>query len=63
LYAWTVLLSGFILFPLYISRVNAFIPFGVLALGIVLYTLFHPSIRREVGLGPEGELPVVEQTH
>jgi UDP-GlcNAc:undecaprenyl-phosphate/decaprenyl-phosphate GlcNAc-1-phosphate transferase len=63
LWAWTVLLSGFILFPLYISRVNAFIPFGVLALGIVLYTLFHPSIRREVGLGPEGDLPVVEQTH
>jgi UDP-GlcNAc:undecaprenyl-phosphate/decaprenyl-phosphate GlcNAc-1-phosphate transferase len=61
LWAWTVLLSGFILFPLYISRVNAFIPFGVLALGIVLYTMFHPSIRKEVGLGPEGELPVVEQ--
>jgi UDP-GlcNAc:undecaprenyl-phosphate GlcNAc-1-phosphate transferase len=60
LWAWTVLLSGFILFPLYISRVNAFIPFGVLALGIILYTMFHPSIRKEVGLGPEGELPVVE---
>ncbi len=62
LWAWTVLLSGFILFPLYISRVNAFIPFGVLALGIVLYTMFHPSLRKEVGLGPEGELPVVEQS-
>ncbi len=60
LWAWTVLLSGFILFPLYISRVNAFIPFGAFALGIVLYTLFHPSLRKEVGLGPEGELPVVE---
>ncbi len=60
LWAWTVLLSGFILFPLYISRVNAFIPFGALALGIILYTLFHPSLRREVGLGPEGELPVAD---
>jgi UDP-GlcNAc:undecaprenyl-phosphate/decaprenyl-phosphate GlcNAc-1-phosphate transferase len=63
LWAWTVLLSGFILFPLYISRVNAFIPFGALALGIILFTMFHPSLRREVGLGPEGELPVVEQPH
>ena len=53
LWAWTVLLSGFILFPLYISSVNAVIPFGVLALGVVLYTLFHPSLRRQVDPGPE----------
>ena len=47
LWAWTVLLSGLVLFPLYVSSVNAFIPFGALALGIILYTLFHPSIRRQ----------------
>jgi UDP-GlcNAc:undecaprenyl-phosphate GlcNAc-1-phosphate transferase len=47
LWAWTALLSGFILFPLYVSSVNAFIPFGALALGVMLYTLFHPSIRRQ----------------
>ncbi len=47
LWAWTVLLSGFILFPLYISSVNAIIPFGALALGVILYTLFHPSLRRD----------------
>jgi UDP-GlcNAc:undecaprenyl-phosphate GlcNAc-1-phosphate transferase len=46
LWAWTVLLSGLVLFPLYVSSVNAFIPFGALALGVILYTLFHPSIRR-----------------
>ena len=46
LWAWTALLSGFILFPLYISSVNAFIPFGALALGVVLYTLFHPDLRK-----------------
>ncbi len=46
LWAWTLLLSGFILFPLYISSVNAIIPFGALALGVILYTLFHPSLRR-----------------
>jgi UDP-GlcNAc:undecaprenyl-phosphate GlcNAc-1-phosphate transferase len=60
LWAWTVLLSGFILFPLYNSSVNAFIPFGALALGVVLYTLFHPSLRRQSGLGPEGEPPIDE---
>ena len=47
LWAWTALLSGFILFPLYVSSVNAFIPFGALALGVLLYTLFHPSLRRQ----------------
>jgi len=46
LWAWTVLLSGFVLFPLYISSVNAVIPFGALALVVILYTLFHPSTRR-----------------
>jgi UDP-GlcNAc:undecaprenyl-phosphate/decaprenyl-phosphate GlcNAc-1-phosphate transferase len=46
LWAWTVLLSGLVLFPLYVSSVNAFIPFGALALGVILYTLFHPSLRR-----------------
>ncbi len=58
LWAWTVLLSGFILFPLYVSSVNAFIPFGALALGVILYTLFHPSLRRQpdaaADAGPEG---------
>jgi UDP-GlcNAc:undecaprenyl-phosphate/decaprenyl-phosphate GlcNAc-1-phosphate transferase len=63
LWAWTVLLSGFILFPLYVSSVNAFIPFGALALGVVLYTLFHPSLRKQTGLGPEGELPVDVPDH
>jgi len=57
LWAWTVLLSGLVLFPLYISSVNAFIPFGVLALGVILYTLFHPSIRRHAELDdPSAEL-------
>jgi len=48
LWAWTALLSGFVLFPLYVSSVNAFIPFGVLALGVVLFTLFHPGLRRRL---------------
>ncbi|MGH9082273.1 MAG: hypothetical protein ACRDWN_02910, partial [Acidimicrobiales bacterium] len=45
LWAWTALLSGFILFPLFVHQVNAFIQFGAAALGIGLYTFFHPEIR------------------
>ena len=46
LWAWTALLSGFVLFPLFVQQVNAFIPFGAAALGVGLYTLFHPGLRR-----------------
>ena len=47
LWAWTALLSCFILFPLFDHQVNAFIPIGVAALGIGLYTWFHPGLRRK----------------
>ena len=46
LWAWTALLSGFILSPLFVHRLNAIIPFGAAALGIGLYTFFHPGLRR-----------------
>jgi UDP-GlcNAc:undecaprenyl-phosphate/decaprenyl-phosphate GlcNAc-1-phosphate transferase len=46
LWAWTAVLSGFVLFPLFIARVNAVIPLGAAALGVGLYTLFHPGLRR-----------------
>jgi len=46
LWAWTALLSGFVLFPLFVQKVNAVIPFGAAALGVGLYTLFHPGLRR-----------------
>ncbi len=42
LWAWTALLSGFVLFPLFWPTVNAIIPFGALALLILLYTVLHP---------------------
>ena len=61
------LLSGFVLFPLFVHQVNAFIPFGAVALGVGLYTLFHPGLRRgngeeedaqpDVGKGPPPEEP------
>ena len=47
LWAWTALLSGFVLFPLFFHQVNAIIPFGAAALAIALYTFFHPGIRQQ----------------
>jgi len=46
LWAWTALLSGFVLYPLFVSKANAVIPFGAVILGLVLYTLFHPGLRK-----------------
>jgi UDP-GlcNAc:undecaprenyl-phosphate GlcNAc-1-phosphate transferase len=44
LWAWTAVLSGFVLYPLFGPRANAVIPFGVIALGLALYTLFLPVL-------------------
>jgi UDP-GlcNAc:undecaprenyl-phosphate GlcNAc-1-phosphate transferase len=49
LWAWTAILSGFLLFPLFVHQVNAFIPLGAAVLGAGLYTFFHPGLRRENG--------------
>lgn len=46
LWAWTALLSGFILFPLFVHAVNPFIPLGVGLLAVGLVTWFHPGLRR-----------------
>ena len=48
LWAWTAILSGFLLFPLFVHQVNAIIPLGAAALGVGLYTLFHPGLRKGV---------------
>jgi UDP-GlcNAc:undecaprenyl-phosphate GlcNAc-1-phosphate transferase len=57
LWAWTALLSGFVLIPLYIQRVTGLIPVGAAALMVALYTLFHPGIRRH---DPELDPPASE---
>jgi UDP-GlcNAc:undecaprenyl-phosphate/decaprenyl-phosphate GlcNAc-1-phosphate transferase len=58
LWAWTAILSGFLLFPLFVRQVNAFIPLGAAALGAGLYTFFHPGLRRGNG---EDEDEVLDQ--
>lgn len=53
LWAWTAVLSGFVLTPLFVPAGNAVIPFGAAALGLLLYTFFHPGLHR--GEDAEGE--------
>jgi UDP-GlcNAc:undecaprenyl-phosphate GlcNAc-1-phosphate transferase len=46
LWTWTALLSAFVLYPVLTDDNPRYLPFGVGALGIVLYTILHPSVRR-----------------
>jgi UDP-GlcNAc:undecaprenyl-phosphate/decaprenyl-phosphate GlcNAc-1-phosphate transferase len=49
LWAWTALLSGFVLAPTFgegnANFLNRAVPFAVAGLGLALFTLFHPGIR------------------
>ncbi len=46
LWAWTVVLSGFALTPTFVNHGNAEIPVFILAALVLLYTLFHPKVRK-----------------
>ena len=46
LWAWTALLCGFVLLPLFDTRANVFIPLGVAVLVIGLFTWFSPLLWR-----------------
>ena len=56
LWAWTAILSGFLLFPLFVHQVNAFIPLGAAALGVgplhLLPSRPAPGERRRRGRAP-----------
>lgn len=47
LWTWTALLSAFVLYPVLTDDNPRYLPFGIGALGIVLYTVLHPSVRRK----------------
>jgi UDP-GlcNAc:undecaprenyl-phosphate GlcNAc-1-phosphate transferase len=52
LWAWTALLSGFVLYPTYNEgRGDALVPTGIAALGLALYTVLHPGLRGGRGNG------------
>lgn len=57
LWTWTALLSGFVLYPILTDQNPRYLPFGIAAMGIVLYTVLHPSVvaqRRRNNTPPEG---------
>jgi UDP-GlcNAc:undecaprenyl-phosphate/decaprenyl-phosphate GlcNAc-1-phosphate transferase len=63
LWAWTALLSGFVLYPVLSDENPSYLTFGIGALGIVLYTVMHPSVRRKRAMAVEEALdrPASEQ--
>jgi UDP-GlcNAc:undecaprenyl-phosphate GlcNAc-1-phosphate transferase len=61
LWAWTALLSGFVLYPIYSGSGDGLVPFGIAAILLSLYMFLHPGLRTKRG-GPdlgddEGEPP------
>ncbi|MEO7443144.1 MAG: MraY family glycosyltransferase [Acidimicrobiales bacterium] len=56
LWAWTAILSALVLLPTYTNEGNALIPLAVAGLLVVLYTMFHPGVRRR------GEAEAEERT-
>jgi UDP-GlcNAc:undecaprenyl-phosphate/decaprenyl-phosphate GlcNAc-1-phosphate transferase len=57
LWAWTAILSGFVLLPVYTDQDTGTVPFGVAALAVALYTVLHPEVRRaRLGEGDQLEL-------
>lgn len=46
LWAWTALLSGFVLVPVYTGRGNSLVPLAVIAMGLGLFTAFAPIVSR-----------------
>jgi UDP-GlcNAc:undecaprenyl-phosphate/decaprenyl-phosphate GlcNAc-1-phosphate transferase len=47
LWAWTALLSGLVLYPTITGKGNALVPLGIAALGLLLYTILHPTLSRK----------------
>ncbi len=47
LWAWTALLSALVLYPSFANRAITFVPFGIVALAVALYTLFGVRGRSE----------------
>ncbi len=46
LWAWTAVLSGFVLVPVFTSRGNGIVPIGLVALALLLFTLLAPRLGR-----------------
>ena len=44
LWAWTTILSGLVLYPIYFKRGNELIPVGIAGLAALLFTVLHPRL-------------------
>jgi len=45
LWAWTLLLSGFVLYPVFNPSANSIVTFGLFGIVLFLYTVLHPDLR------------------
>ena len=45
LWAWTAILSGVVLWPVYSDMSTGWLPFAVAAMAVALYTVLHPEVR------------------
>ncbi len=63
LWGWTALLSGFVLYPVLTDQNPSYLTFGIGAIGLVLFTVLHPSVRRKRAMDVEAALdrPAIEQ--
>jgi UDP-GlcNAc:undecaprenyl-phosphate GlcNAc-1-phosphate transferase len=52
LWAWTAVLSGFVLVPVFTSRGNGIVPIGLAALALLLFTLLAPRLGRSDDAAP-----------
>ena len=64
LWTWTALLSGFVLWPIYSGSGDGIVPFGIAAILLSLFTLFHPGLRieRRRLAADEASAPVADDT-
>lgn len=53
LWAWTALLSAFVLYPVLTDSGLSYLPIGAAMIVLALFTVFHPQIRRQRGTGDE----------
>jgi len=61
LWAWTAVLAGFVLAPTYTNEGNALVPFGIAALALILYAIFHPTAREARRAAVEADVTIEER--
>lgn len=47
LWAWTAILCGLVLYPVYTDSGTALLPFALAAITVILFTVLHPQVRKQ----------------